>query len=100
MKPKILFTALLLALAGCATTQTADDGAPPVDVAGAEVTSHTETNGDLIEEYRVGTQLRMVKVTPSRGPAYYLYDANGDGRLDKGSANKDMPAVYWKLFSW
>ncbi len=100
MNPKTASFALLLCLAACATTQTTADGPPPVDVTGAEVTTTTADNGDIIEEYRVGTQLRMVKVTPLRGPAYYLYDGNGDGRLDKGSANKDMPAVYWKLFSW
>jgi hypothetical protein len=99
MKSRILFPALLLALAlaGCATTQ-ADADLPPVDVTGAEVATRTEANGDVIEEYRVGSQLRMVKVTPARGPAYYLYDKNGDGSLE--AEQKQMPATYWKLFSW
>ena len=62
----------------------------------------TETNGDVVEEYRVAGQLRMVKVTPSRGPAYYLMDENGDGRLDrsKGASEKDISPVYWKLYGW
>jgi len=87
----------LLALAGCASMgQDAD--APPVDVAGADVTRRTLDNGDAIEEYRVGTQLRMVKVTPARGAPFYLYDRNGDGRLDN---DKDgVSPVYWKLYSW
>jgi hypothetical protein len=42
----------------------------------------------------------MVKITPVRGPAYYLYDRTGSGHMDRNSANKDMPAVYWKLFNW
>ena len=44
----------------------------------------------------------MVKVTPSRGPAYYLMDENGDGRLDKskGAGEKDISPVYWKLYGW
>ena len=84
----------LLALAGCATT-----GGAPVDVSGAEVASRTLENGDLFEEYRVGGQLRMVKITPLRGPAYYLYDRDGDGALDRDQAD-DVPQVYWKLFEW
>ncbi|WP_457395344.1 DUF2782 domain-containing protein, partial [Roseateles sp. P5_E1] len=48
--------------------------------------------------YRVGGQLRMVKVSPSRGAAYYMYDRNGDGRMD---SDKDgVSPVYWKLYSW
>ena len=42
--------------------------------------------------------LRMVKVVPSRGPTYYVYDRDGDGKLDwsKGEA----PMTYYKLYSW
>ena len=53
----------------------------------------------VIEEYRVGGQLRMVKITPLRGPAYYLYDRDGDGALDRDDRD-DLPQVYWKLFQW
>ena len=87
-----------LALAACASTPGASD-APPVDLAGAEVASRTLDNGDVVEEYRVGTQLRMVRITPVRGPAYYLYDKDGDGALDRDDADK-LPQTYWKLFSW
>ncbi len=87
----------LLALAGCASTGQGGD-APPVDVSGAEVMRRTLDNGDTIEEYRVGSQLRMVKVTPARGAPFYLYDRNGDGRMD---SDKDgVSPVYWKLYSW
>lgn len=86
--------AAVLSLAGCATT-----GDAPVDVSGAEVASRTLDNGDLIEEYRVAGQLRMVRITPVRGPAYYLYDRDGDGALDRDDADK-LPQTYWKLFSW
>ncbi|MCS4236513.1 DUF2782 domain-containing protein [Stenotrophomonas rhizophila] len=84
----------LLALAGCATS----GGMPPVDVSGADVTNKTLANGDTIDEYRVGGQLRMVKVTPAQGAPYYMYDRNGDGRMD---SDKDgVSPVYWKLYSW
>ncbi len=87
----------LLALAACATTGR-DADAPPVDVKGADIARKVMENGDIIEEYRVAGQLRMVKVTPARGAPFYLYDRNGDGRLD---GNKDgVSPVYWKLYSW
>ena len=87
----------LLALAACATTGR-DADAPPVDVKGADIARKVMENGDTIEEYRVGSQLRMVKVTPARGAPFYLYDRNGDGRLDN---DKDgVSPVYWKLYSW
>ncbi len=74
----------LLALAGCASTGRNAD-APPVDVSGAEVTRRTMDNGDI-------------KVTPARGAPFYLYDRNGDGRMDN---DKDgVSPVYWKLYSW
>lgn len=93
---KTLMLAGLLLLAGCATTGGA--GSPPVDVSGADVSKRTLDNGDTVEEYRVGGQLRMVKVSPSRGTAYYMYDRNGDGRMD---SDKDgVSPVYWKLYSW
>ena len=67
---------LLLTLAGCASLASQND--PAVDLADAQVAVRTEANGDVIEEYRVAGQLRMVKVTPSRGPTYYLMDENGE----------------------
>lgn len=87
--------AVLLAATGCATI----GNPPPVDLTGAEVAARTLENGDVVEEYRVAGQLRMVKITPLRGPAYYLYDRDGDGVLDSGDRDR-LPMVYWKLFQW
>ena len=88
----------LLAVAGCASAA----GSTPadIDLAIAQVAVRTEKNGDTIEEYRVAGNLRMVKVTPARGAAYYLYDSDGDGRLDKSKDNVDVSPVYWKLYGW
>ncbi|MFK3844546.1 DUF2782 domain-containing protein [Stenotrophomonas sp. Betaine-02u-21] len=98
MKPMMLAAPLLLALllAGCATSGGA--GAPPVDVAGADIAKRTLDNGDVLEEYRVAGQLRMVKVTPLRGAPYFIYDQNGDGRMD--NSRDGVSPVYWKLYSW
>ncbi|MGY0505784.1 DUF2782 domain-containing protein [Luteimonas sp. e5] len=81
----------LVLLAACASH-------PPQPPEGAELAVRTEANGDVIEEYRVGGVLRMVKITPVRGVPYYLVDRNGDGRLDQRP--HDLPAVYYKLYSW
>ncbi|MGS1077085.1 DUF2782 domain-containing protein [Pseudoxanthomonas beigongshangi] len=89
----------VLLLAGCASMGGAQDD-PVVDLADAQVAVRTEPNGDVIEEYRVAGQLRMVKVTPSRGPAYYLIDENGDGRLDKSKGEGPVSPVYWKIYGW
>ena len=94
----LLSAPLLLVLAGCASI--AAQGQPGADLADAQVGVRTEPNGDVIEEYRVAGQLRMVKVTPSRGPASYLMDENGDGRLDKSKGEGTVSPVYWKLYGW
>lgn len=86
-----LFAAV--ALAACATT-----GLPPGVPDDAAAAIHTEANGDVITEYRVAGQLRAVKVVPFRGPTYYLYDRDGDGRVDPMQG--DAPVTYFKLFSW
>ncbi|WP_045769487.1 DUF2782 domain-containing protein [Xanthomonas albilineans] len=94
---KALILIPLLLLAGCASPGTGPGGAP-MDMRGAQVTQRKMENGDTVDEYRIAGQLRMVKVTPARGPAYYLYDRNGDGHMD---GNKDnVSPVYWKLYSW
>lgn len=97
----LLFTGALLAgactLGGCASTAVGMDGAP-LDLKNADLTSKTMDNGDRIDEYRVAGQVRMVKITPTRGAPYYLYDRDGDGHMDN---DKDgISPVYWKVYSW
>jgi len=70
------------------------------DLRDADITSRITDNGDTIEEYRVAGQLQVVKVTPRRGPTYYLIDSNGDGRLDSSKGEGPISPVYWKLFEW
>jgi hypothetical protein len=94
-KDKPLAALLALALGGCAT---AGGGAGPEIPEGATEASRTEPNGDVITEYRVGTQLRVVKVVPARGPVYYLYDRDGDGIVDDEGENP--PQTWYKLFEW
>lgn len=95
-----LLPCLLVFAAGCATSGGPGDVPGNLDLANSQVAVRTEKNGDVIEEYRVGGNLRMVKVTPPRGAPYYLYDSDGDGRLDKSKDNVDVSPVYWKLYGW
>ena len=86
-----LAIAATFVLGACATTG-------PDIPADAVSATHTEANGDVVTEYRVGNQLRVVQVQPLRGPVYYLYDKDGDGIVDKAGDNP--PQTYFKLFSW
>ncbi|RNF82365.1 DUF2782 domain-containing protein [Montanilutibacter psychrotolerans] len=90
---------LLLALAnGCASMRGNDD--PTANLQGAEVTTRNIDNGDVIEEYRIVGQLRVVKVIQRVGPTYYLIDHDGDGRLDSRQGDAPIAPVYFKLFEW
>ncbi|MCU7958696.1 MAG: DUF2782 domain-containing protein [gamma proteobacterium symbiont of Bathyaustriella thionipta] len=77
---------------------------PPVIESGQplepEVTIIT-TEHETIEQYSVDGKIRMVKITPKNGPAYYLVDSDGDGQLD---VSKD--SIYnastnmWEILTW
>ena len=57
----------------------------------------------MIEEYRLGGQIYMVKVTPRGGIPYYYIDTDGDGKLeldmDQSAMNPVQP-VHWKVKEW
>lgn len=90
----------LALMSGCATTGAAALDDPTAALSNPEIRTRTVENGDVIEEYRVAGQLRAVKVSPSRGPVYYLVDNDGDGRLDSSKGEGTVSPVYYKLFSW
>ena len=61
----------------------------------------TRRGKDVVEEYRVGGQLYMVKITPDKGLPYYLIDSDGDGSLETRRNELDNPEVImWRIFSW
>jgi len=56
-----------------------------------------------VTEYRLNGRLRAIKVQPDGDlPAYYLYDTDGDGRLDQRRArfDPDLLVPHWVIFSW
>jgi hypothetical protein len=93
--------AAVLLLSACAS-----GGGSPLPESAAEIpvpegaveALRTEPNGDVVHEYRVAGQLRMVKVVPVNGPTYYLEDRDGDGKVDVEDG--EMPVTYFKLFGW
>ena len=92
-----LLALLVLPVAGCATL---DGGDPTANLQGAEVRTRTDSGGDMIEEYRIAGQLTVVKITPARGPVYYLVDNNGDGKLDSSKGEGPISPVQYKLLEW
>jgi len=56
-----------------------------------------------VEEYRMNGRLYMVKVIPIVGPAYYLKDTDGDGKLEtrfNDGRNSALDVPQWVIFSW
>ena len=63
-----------------------------------EVTIQTRGT-EIHEEYRYNGQLYMVKVTPARGPAYYLiYDERGNTRRSDLEPEFTVPTWIIKRF--
>lgn len=54
-----------------------------------------------IEEYRINGKLSYVKITPSKGPSYYMIDTDGDGILDIQRDHLEFPLInQWILWRW
>ena len=55
-----------------------------------------------IEEYRIAGRLYMIKVTPDKGPGYYLVDSDGNGSLDtrKDGLGDHITVPQWVIKRW
>ena len=93
---RVVLIAATLLLSACASMRDTVDAS---DIpANAVPATRTESNGDVITEYRVQGQLRMVRVQSAHGPTYYMIDRNGDGHMDTNKGN--ISPVYFKLYGW
>jgi hypothetical protein len=74
---------------------------PPSEETTPSVTIRSSESGDVIEEYREGGRIYMVRITPVRGKPYYLYDDDRNGRMDRTDADKaGVSPVYWTVYEW
>ena len=57
---------------------------------------------NIIQEYRRGGKLYMIKVIPDVGPPYYFIDTNGDGSMDVRGNDLDRGSKInmWKILEW
>lgn len=57
---------------------------------------------ETIQEFRRNGQIYMIKIVPQAGPAYYMLDTNGDGKMDvkKNDLDKNSNINQWLLFEW
>jgi hypothetical protein len=88
-----------------ASEPTAPEQAPPPPENGAEVIEPQVTivrrGEDVIEEYRVGGLLYMIKIIPAKGYPYFLVDTDGDGNLETRRNELSNPSIpQWVLFRW
>lgn len=103
----VLPATLLLALATAQAPAPKDvpipDKIPPpaAEDAGPTVSIRSSDNGDVVEEYRQGGKIFMVRITPAHGKPYYLYDDDRNGRLDRTDADRaSVSPVYWTIYQW
>jgi hypothetical protein len=106
LTPFALATILLVSAAHAQTPTVVDEVPPPPPVVSGETLEPDVTivQGEdrTVREYRVNGQLRAVRIEPDNGPAYYLVDGDGDGRLDTEN-HIYGPGFWinsWVLFSW
>ena len=122
-KPRSLFAALVslaaaLLMTGSLTAQDDLEKPPPIPPEEAgDVPIPPKVQGEqleptvtireeeerTVEEYRLGGQIYMVKITPIGGVPYYYIDTDGDGKLeldmDQQALNPVQP-VHWKVLEW
>lgn len=56
---------------------------------------------EVVEEVRVGGELKFVRVTPRHGRSYYLIpDQNGYQFIRRDSLDTTIKVPLWVLFSW
>jgi Protein of unknown function (DUF2782) len=72
--------------------QAPDEPAPTVTI--------RNVKGAVIEEYRNGSRLYMIRVVPERGIAYTYLDTDGDGRLEHDGKDGPVRPVYYTLYEW
>jgi uncharacterized protein DUF2782 len=115
---RILAAAFLAVLALDASAQSAarprppgtvplDEPAPPPPLVEKDpalepqVTTRTDEQGQVVQEYRVNGRLYMQRVTPRHGVPYVLIDDRGDGTFTRQDNTLDRLRVpQWTLWEF
>ena len=76
-----------------------DDKVNPLDQVDINIIKREDKT---IETHSVNGIVYKVKVTPSSGPVYYLYDTDGNGSLETRSNREisETTVQQWKIFQW
>ncbi len=92
---------LFLCLISSAFAQQNSDSEAAVEVNPDGVTVKRQ-DSTLIEEYREGGRLEMIKITPESGPAYFIEDRAGDGTMSPRESDMDSEFNIrtWKIGEW
>ncbi len=75
---------------------------PPKEKAKLESKVTTVKKGaDTVDEYRLNGKLFKMRITPAKGPAYYLIDPKGDGNFIRADGPEQKIATpTWVLLEW
>ena len=73
-----------------------------VDATQAPQVTVRRAQGEVIEEFRVGGRLVMIRVTPAHGVSYILTDSRGDGSFTHRRDSLETPpnVPMWVLFTF
>lgn len=64
------------------------------------VSSHTDANGDTVEEYRRGGVVEMVRIKPKHGPTQTYKFGNPNGSLVPDPVQRANAPIYYTLYKW
>lgn len=108
-QPLCLLLLVLALLAGPLPAQDTDVPPPPPLLDDSDQVNRellepqvtiTRRGGARVSEYRIQGELYMLRVEPDGAPAYYLVDADGDGRLESRMNELDPRILIpsWVIF--
>lgn len=92
MKTQRMLSPLLMALALSAVAPALAQSPSELE---PDITIRQEEDR-LIREYRINGQLYAIEIRPSRGPAYYLVDHDGDGNFERQDGDR-IAVPHWVL---
>ena len=98
MKRQILISAIVL---GISTPCFAEDGFTGGDITITPGQQKKSAKHTMIEEFE-DRGVRYIKVTPRKGPPYYLIDSDGDGDMDtrRNELAPNLLIPSWTIFTW